>query len=135
MKKRLLILAVFCMVSVGCIPVLGGQYVTNADMLESDEGIHSLEQQQGTTVKELYDAIHKVIKENPKEFELKGNDFGENKAVVWVYSSKYKQQVTFYAYKESEFVYLGIDIGKESKADNDIKDIYYLEDLVQKNLK
>ena len=37
--------------------------------------------------------------------------------------------------KEGEFVYLGIDIGKESKADEDIKDIYYLEDLVQKNLK
>ncbi len=135
MKKRLLILVMFCMVSVGCIPVLGGQYVTTADMLESDEGIHSLEQQQGTTVKQLYDAIHKAIKENPKEFELKGDDFSENKSVIWVYSSKYSQQVTFYAYKEGEFVYLGIDIGKESKADEDIKDIYYLEDLVQKNLK
>ncbi|MFT4693542.1 MAG: hypothetical protein ACI8TE_000432 [Francisella sp.] len=135
MKKRLLILVMFCMVSVGCIPVLGGQYVTNADMLESDEGIHSLEQQQGTTVKQLYDAIHKAIKENPKEFELKGDDFSENKSVIWVYSSKYSQQVTFYVYKDGEYVYLGIDIGKESKADEDIKDIYYLEDLVQKNLK
>ena len=103
-------------------------------MLESDGGIHSLEQQQGTTVKQLYDAIHKAIKKHPKEFELKGDDFGENKSVVWAYSSKYNQQVTFYAYKDEGFVYLGIDIGKESKADQDIKDIYYFEDLVQKNL-
>lgn len=134
MKKKVLVLLMFCIVSAGCIPVLGGQYVTNADMLESDEGIHSLEQQQGTTVKELYDAIHKVIKQKPKEFELKGDDFGQNKSVVWVYSSKYNEQVTFYAYKDGENVYLGIDIGKESQADQDIKDIYYLEDLVQKNL-
>ena len=125
----------FCVVSVGCVPILGGQYVTNADMLESDEGIHSLEQQEGVTVKDLYDAIHKAIRENPKEFEIKGDDFGENKSVVWAYSSKYQQQVAFYVYKDNGFVYLGIDIGEESKADQDIKDIYYLEDLVQKNLK
>jgi len=134
MKKRLLILVVFCMVAIGCVPVLGGQYITNADMLESDEGIHSMELQQGTTVKELYNAIHKTIKDNPKEFKLKGDDFGESKSVVWAYSSKYNQQVTFYAVKENGETYLGIDIGEESKADQNIKDIYYLEDLVQKNL-
>jgi len=135
MKKRLLILVMFCMVAIGCVPVLGGQYITNADMLESDEGIHSMELQQGTTVKELYNAIHKTIKDNPKEFQLKGDDFGESKSVVWAYSSKYNQQVTFYAVKENGETYLGIDIGEESKADQNIKDIYYLEDLVQKHLK
>ena len=103
-------------------------------MLESDGGIHSLEQQQGTTVKELYDAIHKVIKEHPKEFKLKANDYGQDKSIVWAFSSKYNQQITFYAIKENGNVYLGIDIGHEGKADHNIKDIYYLEDLVQKNL-
>ena len=134
MKKRLLVLVIFCMVSVGCAPVLGGQYITNAGMLESDGGIHSLEQQKGTTVKELYNAIHKMIKDNPNEFELKNDDFGEKKSVVWAYSSKYKQQVIFYAFKDDGVIYLGIDIGEENKADQDIKNIYYLEDLVQKNL-
>jgi len=53
--------------------------------------------QEGTTVKELYNAIHKAIKNHPKDFELKADDCGEDKAVVWTYSSKYKQEVTFYA--------------------------------------
>jgi hypothetical protein len=134
MKKRLLVLAILCFVSIGCVPMMGGHYITNAGILESDEGIHSVELQEGTTVKELYNAIHKAIKNHPKDFELKADDCGEDKAVVWTYSSKYKQEVTFYAIKENEKVYLGIDIGYESKADQDIKDIYYLEDLVQKNI-
>ncbi len=123
------------MVSIGCVSILGGHYITNTDMLESDEGVHSLELQQDTTVKELYYAIHKAIKDNANELEIKGDDFGKDKYVVWIYSNKYKQQVTFYAYKDGGAVYLGIDIGEQSKADHNIRDIYYLEDLVHKNLK
>jgi len=43
MKKRLLVLAILCFVSIGCVPMMGGHYVTNAGILESDEGIHSVE--------------------------------------------------------------------------------------------
>lgn len=138
MKKSILTLVVVTSIGLsGCvgIPVLEGSYVSHAGILESNEGIHSVELQKGTTVSQLHQAILDMVKNNSKEFELKADDPNPDRAVVWTFSNKYNQPVTFYAYNADSDVYLGIDIGGESKADRDINDIYYLEDLVQKYLK
>ncbi|AXA34681.1 hypothetical protein IB678_05410 [Francisella adeliensis] len=109
--------------------MLGSDYV-----IESNQGIHSLEMEKGVTVPQLHKAIMKTVKDNPKEFKLKANDPNPERSVVWTFSEKYKEQVTFYAMKSEGNVYLSVDIGNVSKADNDIKDIYYLEGLVESNL-
>ncbi|WP_244909963.1 hypothetical protein [Francisella adeliensis] len=130
MKKTKLVLGVFASLGLGsCVPILGSDYV-----IESNQGIHSLEMEKGVTVPQLHKAIMKTVKDNPKEFKLKANDPNPERSVVWTFSEKYKEQVTFYAMKSEGNVYLSVDIGNVSKADNDIKDIYYLEGLVESNL-
>ncbi|QIV95258.1 hypothetical protein E3E15_00075 [Allofrancisella frigidaquae] len=120
------------------MPVVTGSFVTHDDIFDADAGLHSLELQEGITVKQLYDAIRETIKNNPKEFKLQASDYGDNKSRVWAFSNKYNQPVAFYAINMNGRVYLGIDIGDEgdaNKIDDDITDIYSLEDLILSNIK
>ncbi|TDT69084.1 hypothetical protein EDC55_11824 [Allofrancisella inopinata] len=139
MKKNVAILMFLIgLVLSGCIPVVTGSFVTHDDIFDADAGLHSLELQEGITVKQLYDAITETIKNNPKEFKLQASDYGDNESRVWAFSNKYNQPVVFYAINMKGRVYLGIDIGDDgdaNKIDHDINDIYSLEDLILSNIK
>lgn len=125
---------VICLGLTSCMPYLGGNFIARDNKFDSDGGIHSLEVQHGVTVKQLYKAIKEAIKKHPDQFEIKADDYGDQKSTIWTFSKKYKQPVTFYAMNRDGNVYLGIDIGEEGQAKESIKDIYYLEDLVLSNL-
>ncbi|APC90842.1 hypothetical protein BBG19_0104 [Francisella sp. MA067296] len=101
---------------------------------ESDGEQYSLEMQQGTTVKQLYDAIKKAIKVKPNEFEIKADDYSNQKATLWTFSNKYNQPVTFEAVQRAGQVYLGISIGEGGQTKEGKQVIYYLQDLVLNNL-
>ncbi|AJC48406.1 hypothetical protein IB642_00765 [Allofrancisella guangzhouensis] len=139
MKRRVTTLMfLFGLVLSGCIPVVTGSFVTHDDIFDSDAGLHSLELQEGITVKQLYDAIRETISVHPKEFKLQASDYKENESRVWAFSNKYNQPIAFYAINIKGRVYLGIDIGDDgdaNKIDHDIKDIYSLEDLILSNIK
>lgn len=135
MKKRLVGLIIVAVVTItGCMPFLGGNYLARDGRFESNGGIHTLEMQQGTTVKQVYDAIKKAIKDHPKDFEIKADSHGNEKATVWTFSNKYNHHVTFYAMKKGDQVYLGISIGEQGQAKEKNKEFYKLQDMVLDNL-
>ncbi|WP_043024496.1 hypothetical protein [Francisella tularensis] len=134
MIRKITALFLFCLLIVSCMPFLGGNMIVRDNRFESDLGQHSLQMQQGTTVKQLYDAIKKAVKANPGEFEIKADDYSNQKATLWTFSNKYNQPVTFEAVQRVGQVYLSISVGEEGQArvNNDV--IYYLQDLVLNNL-
>ncbi|MDE4942803.1 hypothetical protein, partial [Francisella tularensis] len=77
---------------------------------------HSLQMQQGTTVKQLYVAIKKAVKANPGEFEIKSDDYSNQKATLWTFSNKYTQPVTFEAGQRAGQVSLSRSVGEEGQA-------------------
>ncbi|WP_162472713.1 hypothetical protein [Candidatus Francisella endociliophora] len=118
----------------GCMPFLGGNFVARDGKFESNGGIHTLEMQQGTTIKQVYKAIKKTIKEHPNDFEIKADNYGDEKATVWTFSNKYNHHITFYAMKRNGLVYLGISIGEQGQAKENMKEFYKLEDMVLDSL-
>ncbi|MDE4992574.1 hypothetical protein NAH07_11375, partial [Francisella tularensis subsp. holarctica] len=75
MIRKITALFLFCLRIVSCMPFLGGNMIVRDNRCESDLGQHSLQMQQGTTVKQLYDAITKAVTANPGEFEIKADDY------------------------------------------------------------
>lgn len=136
MRKRFIVMMLVLSLGLtGCLPFLGGNMIARDDLFDADGDIHSLEMQQGVTVKELYDAIKRTVTKHPEEFTIEADDYGSQKATVWTYSNKYKEHVFFQAIKLNNNVYLGIDIGEKGATQRGIEDIYRLEDLVTDNLK
>ncbi|MED7819566.1 MULTISPECIES: hypothetical protein [unclassified Francisella] len=137
MKKIVITIGFVLILAIsGCIPFTGGNVAVQDGLFGVNGDIQSLEMEQGVTVKQLYDAIKKAIKMHPKEFVVKGDDYGSEKSTVWTYSNKFDQPVTFYALKRKDNVYLGVYLGSDKKSkDQKMKHIYYLEDLVLDNLK
>ncbi|ASG67164.1 hypothetical protein fh0823_22720 [Francisella halioticida] len=136
MKKIIIILGLTLILAIsGCIPFAGGSVAAHDGLFGVNGDINSLEMEQGITVKQVYDAIKEAIKKHPKEFEIKGDDYGSEKSTVWTFSNKYNQPVTFYALKRDNNVYLGVYLSSDRKSkDEKMKHIYYLEDLVLDNL-
>lgn len=112
MRKKILVLILVSLFITSCMPFLGGNMFVRDNKFESDGEQYSLEMQQGTTVKQLYDAIKKAIKVKPNEFEIKADDYSNQKATLWTFSNKYNQPVTFEAVQRAGQVYLGISIGE-----------------------
>lgn len=54
--------------------------IVRDNKFESDGGQHSLQMQQVITVKQLYDTIKKTVKANTGEFEIKTDDYSNQKA-------------------------------------------------------
>ncbi len=138
MKKIIILAFSFSLVLAisGCIPFAGGNVAVQDGLFGVNDGINSLEMEQGTTVKQVYDAIKEAIKKHPKEFVVKADDYGREKSTVWTFSNKYNQPVTFYALKKGNNVYLGVYLGSDKRSkDKKMQRIYYLEDLVLDNLK
>lgn len=134
MKKKLIVLILVSLFISSCIPFLGGDMVVQDDRFESDGGRHGIEMQQGTTVKQVYQAIKEAIKQHPDQFEIKGDDYSDQKSTVWTYCDKYKEPVIFEATQRNGRVYLEISIGEQGQAKQNMQAIYYIQDLVLNNL-
>lgn len=132
--KRLVSLVLVTLLIASCIPFLGGDMVVQDNRFESDGGRYGLEMQQGISVKQVYAAIKEAIKQHPKQFEVKGDDYSEQKSTVWTYSNKYKQLVTFEATQRNDRVYLEVSMGEQGQSKQDMQAIYHIQDLVLNNL-
>lgn len=137
MKKNYLLLIfvlLFTTSITGCLQLTGGQAITNSGYLNANAGIHVVEMQEGVTTEQLYSAVKAGLEMHNKDFEIKADDHGKNKSVVWTYSYKYQQPVTYYVSNIEGKVYLGVAIGESGQAKVTNAEIYVLQDIVTDNL-
>ncbi|GMN89954.1 hypothetical protein [Francisella sciaenopsi] len=134
MKKKLMVLILVSLFISSCIPFLGGDMVVQDNRFEADGGRYGIQMQQGVTVKQVYEAIKEAIKQHPDQFEVKGDDYGDQKSTVWTYCDKYKEPVTFEATQRNGTVYLEVSMGEQGQAKRNMQAIYYIQDLVLNNL-
>ncbi|MFV9925156.1 MAG: hypothetical protein AB8U93_05895 [Francisella endosymbiont of Hyalomma scupense] len=108
--------------------------IVRDNKFESDGGQHSLQMEQVIMVKQLYYAIKKAVKANTGEFDIKTDDYSNQKAKLWTFSNNIINQVTFEVVQRAGQVYLDISIGEDGQAREGKQVIYYLQDLVLDNL-
>ena len=113
-----------CLLLSGC---LGLANFNPGAMPDGSGGVYQTEQD-GVSIKQLYDAFMRLVKDNPKEFKLVAHDYDVSRAEVYAYSYKYDTQITFIALVENGKTYLAIRL--QDDATPNMQDFYALEDRV-----
>ncbi|MFC4892930.1 DUF3568 family protein [Pseudofrancisella aestuarii] len=117
----------------GCIWAVG-DLAANDGAIESNDGVYNVEEQ-GVTVKQLYNVFIQVIEQNPEKFKLIAKDYSPEKAVVYLYTyddNNKKVQIEFYAFDHGNGnSLLGIKIGNDTAtAEMDMPKIHQLENMI-----
>ena len=125
---KLCLMLVFGTLLSGC---LGLANFNPGALPDGSNGVHRVEQD-GVSIKQLYDAFMKTVEDNPKEYKLLAEDYDVSRAEVYAISYKYNTQVTFIATTYHGESYLSIKL-QDDKTPN-MQDMYKLENVVILNI-
>jgi len=112
----------------GCLGLLN---FNPGAMPDGSNGVYQIEQD-GVSIKQLYDAFMKTVNDSPKEYKLLAHDYDVSRAEVYAESYKYETQITFIATTENGVSYLSIKM-QDDKTPN-MEDMYALESSVIQNI-
>lgn len=109
-----------------------GDLAANDGTIESNNGVYNVEEQ-GVTVKQLYNAFLTVAEEN--KFMIIAKDYSPSKAEIYMYTydeNNKQVEIQFYAFDHGNGnSLLGIKIGNDTTtAEMDMPKIHQLENMI-----